>query len=183
MELAADSERDDLAAVRPRAQAPTVYVVGFWRRLVAMAIDMALVAPVAAAITYVASRATGIGLPTARLGNLDFLLDILLGSDPAFAMTAGLYVAALVSYLFVMQVTLGQTWGMRAAHMRVIDLYGGAPDVTRCIRRALGYLLGFGTLGLGFLWSAFDGEKRGLHDYLAGTLVISTKPPGRRSDS
>ncbi|MBK9073124.1 MAG: RDD family protein [Myxococcales bacterium] len=183
MELAANSEGNDVAAARPRSQAPTVYVVGFWRRLAAMVIDMALVAPVAAVVIFIASRATGIGLPTARLGNLDFLLDILLGSDPAFAMTAGLYLAALVTYLFIMQLTLGQTYGMRVLGMRVIDQYGGPPDVTRCIRRALGYLLGFGTLGLGFLWSGFDSEKRGLHDYLAGTLVIATKPPGRRSES
>lgn len=145
-----------------------------------MVVDLAVVLPVAAAVIAIASRATGIALPQMRLTNFDFLLDILLGSDPSFAMAGGLYIAVLVVYLFVTQATRGQTLGMRAMHIRVIDHYGAAPDVARCIRRAVGYVLGFGTLGLGFLWSGFDREKRGLHDYLAGTLVISTQPPRHR---
>ena len=28
------------------------------------------------------------------------------------------------------------------------------------------------TLGLGFFWIGFDSEKRGLHDWLAGTYVV-----------
>ena len=28
------------------------------------------------------------------------------------------------------------------------------------------------TLGLGFAWIGFDREKRGLHDWLAGTYVV-----------
>jgi uncharacterized RDD family membrane protein YckC len=28
------------------------------------------------------------------------------------------------------------------------------------------------TLSLGYLWIAFDAEKRGLHDWIAGTYVI-----------
>ena len=35
-----------------------------------------------------------------------------------------------------------------------------------------GYLAGLATAFLGFLWIGFDAEKRGLHDWIAGTYVI-----------
>jgi len=38
--------------------------------------------------------------------------------------------------------------------------------------RYLGYLLSTLTLGLGFLWMVVDRRKQGLHDKLAGTLVV-----------
>ena len=38
--------------------------------------------------------------------------------------------------------------------------------------RCAGYLAGVATLFLGFLWMGFDSEKRGLHDWIAGTYVI-----------
>ena len=37
-------------------------------------------------------------------------------------------------------------------------------------------MAGLATLGLGFLWIAFDSEKRGLHDWLSGTYVVKERP-------
>ena len=42
----------------------------------------------------------------------------------------------------------------------------------RIDERTAGYLAGLATLSLGFLWIGFDAEKRGLHDWIAGTYVI-----------
>ena len=42
----------------------------------------------------------------------------------------------------------------------------------RSLARCAGYLAGVVTLFLGFLWVGFDSEKRGLHDWIAGTYVI-----------
>jgi type II secretory pathway pseudopilin PulG len=44
--------------------------------------------------------------------------------------------------------------------------------------RYLGYLADMITLGLGFLAVAFTTNKRGLHDYIAGTRVIQIEPVG-----
>jgi len=63
---------------------------------------------------------------------------------------------------------------MRALGLKVIDVYGEPPSVTRSALRTLGYLAGLATLGLGFVWVGFDAEKRGLHDWIAGTYVIRT---------
>jgi uncharacterized RDD family membrane protein YckC len=42
----------------------------------------------------------------------------------------------------------------------------------RVILRFLGYIISAIPLDLGFLWIAIDKDKRGFHDYIAGTEVI-----------
>lgn len=42
----------------------------------------------------------------------------------------------------------------------------------QAIIRYLGYIPSFLVLGLGFIWVAFDKQKRGWHDMIAGTLVV-----------
>lgn len=49
---------------------------------------------------------------------------------------------------------------------------GNSPSVGQCCLRMLGYWMGFATLGIGFLWSAFDKRKQGLHDKLGKTMVV-----------
>jgi len=46
--------------------------------------------------------------------------------------------------------------------------------------RYLGYFLSTIPLGLGFLWIVFDPRKQGLHDRLAGTVVIRSSPKASR---
>ena len=45
----------------------------------------------------------------------------------------------------------------------------------RALVRTAGYVVSVASLGLGFLWIAFDSEKRGLHDWMAGTYVVKTQ--------
>ena len=52
----------------------------------------------------------------------------------------------------------------------------GKPRPWQLVVRYLGYYLSILTLMLGFLWVAFDRRKQGLHDKLAGTVVIRGKP-------
>jgi uncharacterized RDD family membrane protein YckC len=47
-----------------------------------------------------------------------------------------------------------------------------APSPGKLVVRYLGYYVSMMTLGVGFLWIMWDPRKRGLHDYLAGTVVI-----------
>ena len=83
-----------------------------------------------------------------------------------------LTVAIAVLYLLVFQIALGRTLGMRLLRIKIIDVYGDRPSAARCAVRCAGYLAGLATLLLGFLWMGFDSEKRGLHDWVAGTYVI-----------
>ncbi len=160
------------AVTRPRSAPTTVTVAGFWRRLAAAAIDAGLILPVSILLTWIASALAGIHLPPGSSRGLDFWLDLLLTSDPA-VMTALIITLAVTSiYLFVWQATVGQTLGMRVLDLRVIDVYGDPPTYLRAGLRTAGNLVSIGTLFLGFLWIGFDAEKRGLHDWIAGTYVI-----------
>jgi uncharacterized RDD family membrane protein YckC len=161
--------------LRPSARgAPTVYVVGFWRRLAAAIVDLAIVIPVSLIITLIVSKIGGVHLPPSniRLLDVDLWIDLVLATDPALLMAFVLFTGIGMTYLLVFHIVLGRTLGMRLFKMRVIDVDGDRPSPARCIARCAGYLAGVATLFLGFLWMGFDSEKRGLHDWIAGTYVI-----------
>jgi uncharacterized RDD family membrane protein YckC len=172
---AADTERVGPPRMS-RAAAPTFHVGGFWRRVGGGLIDLAVLVPVCLLLGWLASSLSGIHLPASRYRSLDFWLDLLLASDPALLGGLGLSIAIALVYALIFQITLGHTLGMRVAGLRVIDVYGDEPSTGRALARTAGYLASLATLGLGFLWIAFDREKRGLHDYLSGTYVVRIAP-------
>jgi uncharacterized RDD family membrane protein YckC len=157
-----------------KREAPSVWVVGFWKRLAAGLIDFAIILPAALIVILVASKAGGVHLPARnmKLLDVDMWIDLVLASDPALVMGFVLFLAIAVTYLLVFHITLGRTLGMRVLKLKVIDVYGDPPSPARCVARCAGYLAGVATLFLGFLWIGFDSEKRGLHDWIAGTYVI-----------
>jgi len=160
-------------APRPSREAAAVYVVGFWRRLAAAVIDLALVIPATLILTVIASRITGVHLPTnLRVIDIDLWIDLVLATDPALIMGLVLFSAIGLTYLLVFQIVVGRTLGMRVLHLKIIDIYGDPPSGARCVARCAGYLASVATLFLGFLWIGFDSEKRGLQDWIAGTYVI-----------
>jgi len=144
-----------------------VYVVGFWKRLLAGLIDLGIILPAALIITVIAGKLTGVRPPA----GFDLWL-LLLDNEPALAMALGLTIAVAAVYALVFQILRSRTLGMRVLKLKIIDVYGDPPSPGRCVLRTLGYLAGVVTLFLGFIWIGFDGEKRGLHDWIAGTYVI-----------
>jgi uncharacterized RDD family membrane protein YckC len=154
-------------------QVPTVHVVGFWRRAVAAAIDLALVLPVAMLVVLAVGKLASVALPN-RIGllDIDMWIDLVLAGSSALMMALVLFIAIALTYLLVFHITLGRTLGMRVLKMKIIDVYGDPPSPARCVARCAGYLAGVATLFLGFLWIGFDNEKRGLQDWIAGTYVI-----------
>ena len=163
-----------------RDDAPVVWAAGFWRRTAAGLFDALIVSPLVLAVILSASKLAGLNLPALRNGSIDTWLDLALAGDPAFLGALGLGVAVIALYLFLFQALAARTIGMRAFRMTIIDL-GGAPiPPWRAGLRTLGYLVSMATLGLGFIWVGFDREKRGLHDWLAGTLVTRPPPRGAR---
>ena len=157
-----------------KREAASVYVVGFWKRLVAAAIDLAIVIPSALIITLLASKIAGIHLPPSNLHlfDVDLWIDLVLATDPALLMGLVLFFAIGMIYLLVFHGIRGRTLGMQVMKMKVIDVYGDPPSPARAAARCAGYLASAATLFLGFLWIGFDSEKRGLHDWIAGTYVI-----------
>ena len=64
------------------------------------------------------------------------------------------------------------TPGKMALGIIVTDLNGSRISLGRAAARDLSKILSAITLGIGFLMIGFTEEKRGLHDYIAGTLII-----------
>lgn len=157
-----------------RREAPSVHVVGFWKRLGAAAVDLAIVIPAALLVTLISSKIAGVHLPPSNLKvlDVDMWIDLVLATDPALVMGMVMLIAIGMIYLLVFQIVLGRTLGMRLLKIKIIDVYGDRPSPGRCVARCAGYLAGVATLFLGFLWIGFDSEKRGLQDWIAGTYVI-----------
>lgn len=178
--VSAPSRSDSLPAEGRRTQqragkSPAKYFVsGFWRRALAGFVDLLVILPVSILLCKVAGSLAGLSLPPSRVQGLDFWLDLLLAGDGTLIGALGLTLAIASLYSLIFHISMGRTIGMRALKLRIIDVYGDEPSTNRALARTAGYLLGVATLGLGFIWIAFDSEKRGLHDWLAGTYVVKT---------
>jgi uncharacterized RDD family membrane protein YckC len=79
---------------------------------------------------------------------------------------------ALAVYGAVLWKLKGSTVGGIICGLKVVRHDGRPMDWASAIVRALGCFFSFVFLGLGFLWVAFDSEKQGWHDKIAGTIVI-----------
>jgi len=169
---ASEAPRKPKSDTSARAAAPKFYVGGFWKRALAGGIDAAIILPIALILGKIAGSLADLHIPHSRVQGLDFWLDLLLAHNPAVLGILGLTLAIASTYSLIFHITMGRTPGMRALKLRIIDVYGDAPSTPRALARTAGYLLGVASLGLGFVWIAFDSEKRGLHDWLAGTYVV-----------
>jgi len=72
----------------------------------------------------------------------------------------------------------GATIGGILFDLQVVRLDGRDMDWPTAVVRALSCFLSLVVAGLGFLWIAFDGDKQGWHDKIAGTVVVRA-PKGR----
>ncbi len=136
---------------------------GFWRRLLAFILDSflfsAVVAPLLVLIYgrdyfYWSSEQSGW---FAIYGVADFLLTTLLP----------------VILIIGFWTRLGATPGKLLLDCKVVDAKTLQPlSWKRALLRCLAYIVSALPIYLGFVWIAFDKRKQGLHDKIAGTLVL-----------
>lgn len=87
----------------------------------------------------------------------------------------GFVIAAVVAVLDLILLPMwrGQSIGKWATGLRIERKNGRrAGPVRVLVRHLIGYTLSFLTLGLGFVIAAFNQQGRGLHDLIAGTVVV-----------
>jgi uncharacterized RDD family membrane protein YckC len=84
----------------------------------------------------------------------------------------GLFLPALAIYGALLWKFRGATIGGIIFGLKVVRQDGREMDWTSSIVRALACFLSLFVVGLGFIWIAFDAEKQGWHDKIAGTLVV-----------
>lgn len=149
-----------------------VRVAGMWRRLLAASVDGLLLAPVLVFLVWLAFKVTGVPLPSLSDVRFESLLEIFHEGGSLVYGLLGVGILILVLYGFLFVTTTGATPGLRLLRVRVINIFGESPEWWRVLLRCLGCLGSTLLLGLGLVWIGFDREKRGLHDWLAGTYVI-----------
>lgn len=122
---------------------------GFWMRLLAFIVDAIPLVVLIALVDFVSEN-----LATR------YLLRVLI----LFTYFVGFWVA-----------TNGSTPGKMAMGIRIVRSNGEPIDAGWSMIRFIGYCLSFVLLLSGFVMIAFTPQKRGLHDYIAQTVVVRVR--------
>src|SRR6266571_5894735 len=143
---------------RAGRRANPVYA-GVGTRAVALAIDALL------ALLIFASASAVVALIASLVGGIHphWLAGTILGAGAA--LVAG-------GYFVLFWSAAGQTPGMRLMRVRVRKEDGRGISLLRAVVRAIGLVLAIIPFFLGFVPVLFDGRRRALPDYLAGTVVL-----------
>ena len=135
---------------------------GFWLRVVAYVIDVILLGVVSSVVGMV----VGTG---AMMSGTD-------PANPAYWGTQGIsFVIGLLYFALLESSERGATLGKMAVGLRVVTDQGQRLSLANAIGRYLAKIVSAIILGIGFLMVAFTERKRGLHDMIAGTLVVKIR--------
>ena len=80
----------------------------------------------------------------------------------------------LVSYIYFVGFWLkgGQTPGMKAWKIKLVNTQGGAPSTKQATIRFFAAILSWALAGAGFLWMIVDRNHLSLHDHLSGSRLL-----------
>ena len=96
-------------------------------------------------------------------------------AHPTLAWRFGLRIALLAvtgAYFAISWSRGGQTIGMRAWRLRIVDADGNALGWPRAIVRFAAACVSLLALGVGFFWCLVDRRKRGWHDLAARSVFV-----------
>lgn len=131
----------------PVMAAVTLPRAGFWIRLAAMLLDVIIVGMICGFLASVFSDSSHIRIKANLL--------------PSLAL-----------YGALMWKLRGSTVGGIVCGLKVVRLDDRPLDWGTAIVRALSCFLSLFVAGLGFIWVAFDNQRQGWHDKIAGTTVV-----------
>ena len=140
----------------------TSMYAGFWRRVAAVILDGLILGVVTVPLTL-------------AVGDGDTYAE---AARSASASTIQTVITWL--YYSLMESSAKQaTVGKMALGIIVTDLEGRRIGFGRATGRYFAKILSALILGIGFLMAAFTERKQGLHDMIAGTLVVMGKAPSQ----
>jgi uncharacterized RDD family membrane protein YckC len=152
-----------------------VRVAAAWRRAAATGADLLLLLVTAGPLNFLLVRLVSSGSESSVIGDasgLDAALrllelgvgDIVLPVLP-FTVMSGLYFGLFWAFV-------GRTLGQRLLKLRVVDRRGHTPTPLWVAVRVVMGILGVVPGLLGWVWAAFDLERRAWHDHMARTYVV-----------
>ena len=68
----------------------------------------------------------------------------------------------------------GQTIGSKLLNIRVVKTDGSDLEIASALIRYVGFVISAIPILIGLIWAAFDPNKQGWHDKIAGTYVVKT---------
>ena len=155
-----------------------VRYAGFWIRFIASFADTIFLAVPIAIVIYVLSDGSWFdfaqyqqNMKAAMAGHA----DVALSNAPKMSLKWELLfeVSVLLITIIFWRRWKGATPGKKFVHIKVVDAKTFDEITnTQALTRSIGYLVSTFTFLLGFIMVGFHKEKKGLHDLLAGTVVI-----------
>ncbi|HET9031939.1 MAG TPA: RDD family protein [Dokdonella sp.] len=131
----------------------------FWRRLAALFYDLLVLV----AIWMVASALVLLAFQ----GKVDVAHQ-----PPLYHFVLQSVLLTLSALYFVISWSRGgQTIGMRAWRVRIVDAEGRSPNPRRSLLRFALALVSL-IAGFGFIWCLFDADRRAWHDVMAETRMV-----------
>jgi uncharacterized RDD family membrane protein YckC len=112
---------------------------------------------------------------------LAFITDLVTGHklDLEASVPASLALAVWwVAYFSISWAVTGATLGMTLMGVRVERAEGGDVGAARALVRALAWPLSAALFGLGFVGILVQRQRRALHDFIAGTVVVYAADTG-----
>ena len=109
------------------------------------------------------------------------MLDILIEAHvfQFWLLNAAVQIVLMGVLIVGSQAFFGTTPGKWLMGLRIVRYPSlEAPSRGRYVLRYLAYIPAAGALMIGILWVSFNRERRGWHDYLAGTAVLNDRPTG-----
>lgn len=138
---------------------PLTEYAGFWRRALAIGVDILWLAPLLSLFLYLLIEG-------------GFTYD---SFDPATIEWQALLINETLQVLLIIWfwVRYAATPGKLLFDCEIVDARTGKPiNFTQALLRYFGYFVSMLFLGLGFLWIIVDKRKQGWHDKIAGTVVV-----------
>jgi uncharacterized RDD family membrane protein YckC len=141
----------------------TVQYAGFWWRFLAYLIDSMISACVFFPLGVI------LGVAIVAIGEDP-------GSPPMIAARLGLNGLSILATWLYFALCESSSWqatvGKRMLGLRVTDMNGNRISFAKATGRHFGKILSALILFIGFIMIAFSDQKQGLHDTMAGTLVL-----------
>ncbi len=155
-----------------------VRYAGFWIRFIASFLDTLFLALPVAIVIYFLSDGNWFDFSVYQQ-NIQYAMSgnaaKALATQPQTSMKWELLfeLSVLIVTILFWRRWRGATPGKKFVHVKIVDANTLEDiDNKQAITRSLGYIVSTMVLLVGFIMVAFRKDKRGLHDLLAGTVVI-----------
>jgi uncharacterized RDD family membrane protein YckC len=150
---------------------------GFWLRFAAYVIDYIIIYVVQSFVFIPVLGVLGISFAS-KMDSMDNMSDaesmgMAMGFAAVMAATALLTTIIAILYWSIMESSKYQaTVGKMALGLKVSDVDGQNLDFVKSLIRNVCKIISGMILGIGYIMAGFTERKQGLHDIIAGTLVV-----------